>query len=143
MATTHNWPLHQLDIKNPPRFVVHGESDKKNTSDHFVFYRRSDNGIVLLVVYVDDIVITENNASGISSLKTFLQEKLEAKPSGTPMMGRVDCHFIREKIQDGLVSTGYVKTGEQLGDILTKAVNGARISYLCNKLDMIDIFAPI
>lgn len=54
----------------------------------------------------------------------------------------VDCHFIREKIQDGLVSTGYVKTGEQLGDILTKALNGTRISYLCNKLGMIDIFAP-
>ena len=53
----------------------------------------------------------------------------------------VDCHFIREKIQDGLVSTGYVKTGEQLGDILTKALNGTRISYLCNKLGMIDIFA--
>ena len=54
----------------------------------------------------------------------------------------VDCHFIREKIQDGLVSTGYVKTGEQLGDILTKSLNGTRISYLCNKLGMIDIFAP-
>ena len=53
----------------------------------------------------------------------------------------VDCHFICEKIQDGLVSTGYVKTREQLGDILTKAVNGARISYLCNKLSMIKIFA--
>ena len=54
----------------------------------------------------------------------------------------VDCHFISKKIQEGLASTGYVKTGEQLGDILTKAVNGARISYLCNTLDMIDIFAP-
>ena len=54
----------------------------------------------------------------------------------------VDCHFIREKIQEGLVSTGFVKTGEQLGDILTKAVNGARISYRCNKLGMVDIFAP-
>ena len=52
----------------------------------------------------------------------------------------VNCHFIREKIQDGLVSTGYVKTGEQLRDILTKALNGARISYLRNKLDMINIF---
>ena len=41
----------------------------------------------------------------------------------------VDCHFIREKIQEGLVSTGYVKTGEQLGDILTKVVNGARTTY--------------
>ncbi|KAA0035898.1 putative mitochondrial protein [Cucumis melo var. makuwa] len=54
----------------------------------------------------------------------------------------LDCPFIREKIQDGLVYIGYVKTGERFGDILTKAINGARISYLCNKLDMIDIFAP-
>ena len=53
----------------------------------------------------------------------------------------VDCYFIRDKIQNGLVSTVYMKIGEQLGDILTKAVNGARKSYLCNKLDMIDTFA--
>ena len=54
----------------------------------------------------------------------------------------IDCHFIREKIQIGLISTGYIKTGEQLGDILTKALSGDRVSYLCNKLGMIDIFAP-
>ncbi|KAA0048286.1 putative mitochondrial protein [Cucumis melo var. makuwa] len=36
---------------------------KEETSDHSIFYRRSDNGIVLLVVYVYDIVITENDAS--------------------------------------------------------------------------------
>ena len=30
----------------------------------------------------------------------------------------IDCHFVREKIQVGLISTEYVKTGEQLGDIL-------------------------
>ena len=35
----------------------------------------------------------------------------------------IDYHFIREKIQLGLISTGYVKTGEQLGDIFTKALN--------------------
>ena len=32
----------------------------------------------------------------------------------------IDCHFVREKIRLGLISTGYVKTGEQLGDIFTK-----------------------
>ncbi|TYK07974.1 putative mitochondrial protein [Cucumis melo var. makuwa] len=37
--------------------------DNEETSDHSIFYRRSDNGIVLLVVYVYDIVITENDAS--------------------------------------------------------------------------------
>ena len=31
----------------------------------------------------------------------------------------IDCHFVREKIQLGLISTGYVKIGEQLGGIFT------------------------
>ena len=54
----------------------------------------------------------------------------------------IDCHFVRKKIQLGLISTGYVKTREQLGDIFTKALSGDRVSYLCNKLGMINIYAP-
>ena len=54
----------------------------------------------------------------------------------------IDCHFVREKIQLGLIFIGYVKTGQQLGDIFTKAVSGDRVSYLCNKLSMINIYAP-
>ncbi|RVW40158.1 Retrovirus-related Pol polyprotein from transposon RE1 [Vitis vinifera] len=54
----------------------------------------------------------------------------------------VNCHFIREKIEENLVSTGYVKTGEQFGDIFTKALNGTRVEYFCNKLGMINIYAP-
>ena len=54
----------------------------------------------------------------------------------------IDCHFVHEKIQLGLISTRYMKTGEQLGDISTKALSGDRVSYLCNKLGMIDIYAP-
>ena len=53
-----------------------------------------------------------------------------------------DCHFVLEKIQLGLISTGYVKTREQLGDIFTKALSGDRVSYLCNKLGMINIYTP-
>ncbi|CAH9086654.1 unnamed protein product [Cuscuta epithymum] len=54
----------------------------------------------------------------------------------------VDCHCVREKIQQGLISTGHVKMGEQLGDLFTKALNGIRVGYLCNKLGMINIYAP-
>ena len=54
----------------------------------------------------------------------------------------IDHHFVREKIQLGLISTGYVKTEEQLGDIFTKGLNGDRVSYLCNKLGMINIYTP-
>ena len=54
----------------------------------------------------------------------------------------LDCHFVREKIQLGLISIGYVKTEEQLRDIFTKALSGDRVCYLCNKLGMINIYAP-
>ena len=29
----------------------------------------------------------------------------------------IDCHFVREKIQFSLISTGYVKSGDRLGDL--------------------------
>ena len=53
----------------------------------------------------------------------------------------IDYHYVREKIQQGLIFTRYVKTGEQLKDIFTKALNGIRVDYLCNKLCMINVNA--
>ena len=55
---------------------------QKNKSDHFVFYRNSSLGMILLVVYVDDIVITGSNSKGISSLKSFLQSQFHTKELG-------------------------------------------------------------
>ena len=46
---------------------------QKGKSDHSVFYRNSNPGIILLVVYVNDIVITGSNSKGISSLKSFFR----------------------------------------------------------------------
>ena len=46
---------------------------QKSKFDHSVFYRNSNSGIILLVVYVNDIVITGSDSKGISSLKSFLQ----------------------------------------------------------------------
>ena len=54
----------------------------------------------------------------------------------------IDCHFVHENIQLGLISTRYVKTGEQLGNIFPKPLSGDRVSYLCNKLSRINIYAP-
>ena len=45
---------------------------QKSKFIHFVFYRNSSLGIILLVVYVDDIVITGSDSEGISSLNSFL-----------------------------------------------------------------------
>ena len=55
---------------------------QKSKSDHFVFYRNSSLGIILLVVYVDDIVITGSNSKGISSLKSFIRSQFHTKDLG-------------------------------------------------------------
>ena len=45
---------------------------QKSKSDHSVFCRNSKAGIILLVVYVDNIVIIGSDMTSISSLKSFL-----------------------------------------------------------------------
>ena len=52
---------------------------QKSKSDHSVFYKNSGSGIILLVVYVDDIVITGSDSKGIKSLKSFLQSQFHTK----------------------------------------------------------------
>ena len=55
---------------------------QKNKFDHSVFYKNSSSGIILLVVYVDDIVITRSDSKGILSLKTFLHSQFHTKDLG-------------------------------------------------------------
>ena len=55
---------------------------QKSKSDHSVFYRNSSSGIILLVVYMDDIVLTGSDSKGISSLKSFLQSQFYTKDLG-------------------------------------------------------------
>ena len=55
---------------------------QKSKPDHFVFYRNTQVGIILLVVYVDDIVITGNDMASISSLKSFLHSLFHTKDLG-------------------------------------------------------------
>ena len=52
---------------------------QKSKSDYSVFYRNSSSDIIILIVYVDDIVITESDFKGISSLKSFLQSQFHTK----------------------------------------------------------------
>ena len=42
----------------------------------------------------------------------------------------IDCHFVREKIQDGMISTEYMRTEDQLSDVFTKALNDNRIIFI-------------
>ena len=54
----------------------------------------------------------------------------------------VDCHYIRDMVPSGHVSTPYTQSSEQLTNIFTKGLSVGVFRYLCNKLGMLDIFAP-
>jgi hypothetical protein len=51
----------------------------------------------------------------------------------------IDRQFMKEKLQEGIICTPYVKTGEQLADILTKRVSSGVLHFALFKLGMQDI----
>nr|XP_025883812.1 uncharacterized protein LOC112940244 [Solanum lycopersicum] len=54
----------------------------------------------------------------------------------------IDCHFVRERVSQGIIRTDHVSTTEQLADILTKGSGRVQHEYLISKLGLRDIFKP-
>ncbi len=44
--------------------------------------KKKNHGIVIIVIYVDDLIITRNSDVDISDLKKFLKQKFEMKDLG-------------------------------------------------------------
>ncbi|CAA7023524.1 unnamed protein product [Microthlaspi erraticum] len=53
-----------------------------------------------------------------------------------------DCHDVRDAVQEGVIVTDHVRTGEQFADILTKALGRAPFQYLLSKLGVQNLHAP-
>lgn len=54
----------------------------------------------------------------------------------------MDCHFVRDALQDGTISTSHIRTGAQLADILTKALGKSQFYLLLRKLGICNLHAP-
>ena len=54
----------------------------------------------------------------------------------------VDRHFIKEKLDNGLICTPYVSTQNQLANILTKGLNYINFERIISKLGMENIYSP-
>jgi hypothetical protein len=54
----------------------------------------------------------------------------------------VDWHFIKQKLEDNVIQFPFVKSEDQLADILTKVVSGKIFHNSLDKLGIANIYAP-
>jgi hypothetical protein len=54
----------------------------------------------------------------------------------------IDRHFIKEKLDLGIISMPHVSSSDQLADILTKGLSEKVFSSLCGKMGLHDAFTP-
>lgn len=54
----------------------------------------------------------------------------------------VDRHFIKEKIEDGVICMTYVTTAEQVADVLTKGLMRPAFEKLIDKLGLTNVYSP-
>jgi len=52
----------------------------------------------------------------------------------------VDCHLIRDKIQEGIIWTLHINTHHQLADLFTKALGFAPFHHLVSKMNVLNLF---
>ena len=52
---------------------------------------------------------------------------------------KVDCHVVRDKVQDNVVRLFFTSTHSQLDDLLTKALNSQQLKYLLGKINVVNI----
>ncbi|KAI3450100.1 hypothetical protein Pfo_006765, partial [Paulownia fortunei] len=53
----------------------------------------------------------------------------------------IDRHFIKEKLESGIINAIYVPTGQQTADLFTKGLLRHTFEYLVGKLGMINIYS--
>ena len=51
----------------------------------------------------------------------------------------VDCHVVRDKVQDNVVRLFFTPTHSQFANLLTKALNGQQLKYLLGKMNIVNI----
>ena len=55
---------------------------------------------------------------------------------------KINIHFIKEKLDSGLICTPYVPKGHQLADVLTKGLGNNVFYKNISKLGMEDLYSP-
>ena len=54
----------------------------------------------------------------------------------------IDCHLVRDKVQDRVIKLFYTPTHTQLADLLTKSLSAQQLFSLLEKMSIINIHGP-
>ena len=54
----------------------------------------------------------------------------------------IDCHLVRDKIQEGCIKTFFVSTYHQLADVFTKPLGLLQFTKLISKMNLLDLYEP-
>ena len=90
----------------------------------------------------------ELKMTGSSLMKMYCDNKAAISVAHNPVLKdstkhvEVDKHFIKEKIDNGLVCMTYIPTKEQVADVFTKGLHKRQFDFLVGKLALEDIFKP-
>ena len=93
------------------------------------------------------ILLRELGYDSKDPIKLFCDNKAAINIAHNPFLNdrtkhiEIDRHFIKEKLRKGIICTPYVRTGDQLADILTKGVATNHFQKFLDKLGMREIYA--
>lgn len=129
--------------------LVTWRSKKKNVvarSTAEAEFRSMENGICELL-WIKRVL--EDLKKGIKlPMKLFCDSKAAISISQNPVQHdrtkhvEIDRHFIKEKLEAGVICIPFVTSKEQTPDILTKGLFRPSFEFLVSKLGMYDIYAP-
>ncbi|RVW28844.1 hypothetical protein CK203_094865 [Vitis vinifera] len=110
----------------------------------FLVDRRLTKDIVLFL----EIILDDLRIKWVGPMKLYCDNKSYQYCSSTNYTTRlgqnifeIDRHFIKEKLEEGVVCMSYVPSKHQLADILTKGLNSSMFYNLVFKLGMENIYS--